>query len=827
MKKTLLFLIALISLQLVSAQDFAIQLDGQSEYLSVPHKDNQNIGDNFTVEAWIYANSWTNEIWRGSIINKDNQGPDRGYAFRVGDNGKLSFVIAVDNTWQETFTSSIMNTKQWHHIAGTVDNGTVKLYIDGQEVANGSFSGTPSALPMPLRIGASNFDGRFFDGIIDEVRLWSTTRTAQQIAEASTQDLIGNESGLELYLPMKEGSGNTTENLVDANCSATGVGIDDSNWVEGYSLPDFDISTKGIQGFDRINMKTRPIKLMVDLQNTGTNEISDYTLEAYVNGDLALSENFDVSIPAGELTTVTFKTPLDLVDLDRPNIEIVANHPDDGNLLNNRLSTTINNEKGPRVQLWESEQHNFGAAGQNQFQKVVLPKDLSPYSQILLHISVDCPSTGCDPWDQTANIVAITPNGNFEIARYITPFGIACGPWTVDITDFRSILEGSVEYNSFVQVFGSSGWLVNVEMEFIEGNASLPFSKVTPLWRNDYQVYGDPGISYDFDPFVVTRSDNTASTHLRMQVTGHGQGNTNNAAEFFDVRHSITVDGTEVDQHHLWKDDCPANTCADQLGTWLFPRAGWCPGQEVRPYNVDLTSILTAQQNASIDYVLQDYTNLLNTGYNSSGHTEPHYRVHGFLIEESSDRYVDYRNLRLENLRVESSNQMTDLATVDLFNDGSVPVEGFTVNLFDVDGRQIFTRDYTLTMDPGEGIELLMQYNSAALSSKYIAEVIYDNTENPGDNLVRSNISVSAEEAWFNNLITVAPNPSQGIVVVSTDNLLLGAQLTVIDAQGKLISNTVITEKNTEINFEHQGLYYLKVTAPEGQQTTRKVVIVK
>ena len=51
-------------------------------------------------------------------------------------------------------------------------------------------------------------------------------------------------------------------------------------------------------------------------------------------------------------------------------------------------------------------------------------------------------------------------------------------------------------------------------------------------------------------------------------------------------------------------------------------------------------------------YSISSYTNLLNTGYNSTGHTEPHYRLWSYLIESSDERYSDYANLSAHKISV-------------------------------------------------------------------------------------------------------------------------------------------------------------------------------
>ncbi len=73
----------------------------------------------------------------------------------------------------------------------------------------------------------------------------------------------------------------------------------------------------------------------------------------------------------------------------------------------------------------------------------------------------------------------------------------------------------------------------------------------------------------------------TIAAKLRMTTTGHGQEHMN-AAEFAEFTHHIHIDGEEVFAQHLWKDDCGSNSAATN-GTYLYSRAGWCPGQDVQP----------------------------------------------------------------------------------------------------------------------------------------------------------------------------------------------------------------------------------------------------
>ncbi len=824
-----IFSLLLLAPFALSAQNTAIQLDGNSEFLSIAHKESQNITDEFTFEAWIFANSWTNEIWRGTIIGKDNQGPDRGYAFRCGADGSLSLVIAVDNAWHETFTSSLMNTQQWHHVAATVKDKTVQLYIDGQPVASSTFDGDPSPNTSDLKISASGFDGRFFDGIIDEVRLWEVARTQTQIADNAAVDLTGAEDGLTLYLPMNEGAGTIATNLVDENCSATGIGIDDGNWVEGYKLPDFDLALKSIDGFDRVNMKTRPVKISAGVQNVGTMEVSDFDLTVSVDGEVLFTESISQTIAPGELVTINLDTPIDLTLNEAPEIEVELSFADDGNAFNNISNISLDNRPGNRIVLFNSEQHNFGSSGQNQFTSVVLPGDLSKYSQLMMHISVECPSSGCDPWDQPAKVIATTEEGTFEIARYITPYGIACGPWTIDITDFKSLLTGSIDFQSFIQVWGPSGWLTTIELELIEGNDPFPYYKTTPLWQTDYQVYGDPGIDHDLSPYNIDVASNTEASHVRMQITGHGQGNTFNAAEFYDVTHSLEA-GAETYPHRLWKDDCASNGCDDQAGNWLFPRAGWCPGQEVQPAVFITTNALTPGSTGVIDYALADYTNLLNTGYNSSGHTEPHYRIHGYLVEQSSERFMDYSNIEATSILLSPSTDFDlSMVTLEVTNNGSVTAQGVVGKIY-LNGELLATQDLAGDLQPGASAFMEFNVNTEIMDglNPIVGEVDFALDETPGDNLiVEYLITVAVPELDLSSNFSIKPNPSSGNFQVELDESLIGSTLKVLNAQGQILETINLQSLQQNLVLDQAGMYFIRIDNKEGAAGVQRIVIVK
>jgi hypothetical protein len=825
MTKTFTLIFNFIILSICSfAQNFALQFNGVDEALTIENTIETTLSNSFTLEAWIIAREWKAQSWQGSIITADSGGANGGFAFRCGNDGRLSIAVAANNAWNEALSGPVMQRNKWHHVAAVIDQGVITLYVDGVSVATASFQGLPAANDQTITIGESTgFPGRFFDGVIDEVRIWSVARSASEIASNVSTMYNGDEPGLAAYLPMNEGTGTSVNNLANPNIVARTVNMDQSNWVEGFQIVDFDVAVSNIANIDRLAMKSRPVKVSVDIQNVGAQMLDNMDVTLELDGVALATETVDFSLESGVSDTYIFKTPIDLTDVQDPQLSVTISHPEDDNLFNNATTKSINSRDGLMVNIFESEQHNFASAGQRQLNTITLPSDLSRYDEIRLRIDINCPSTGCDPWDQPANIKINTSQGIFELGRYITPFGIACGPWYIDVTDFKSVLTGEVTFESYIQVWGPSGWNLDLDLEFVIDDEDREYTRLSPIHSTDYQVYGDPNISYDLEDVDLSVAQNTETSHVRMQVSGHGQGNTDNAAEFLQRMHQVRINNSVIASHNLWKTDCPANSCSNQFGTWLFSRAGWCPGQEVIPAIFNTTQEVSPGEEFSFDYQLQNYTNLRNTGYNGGSHTEPHYRIHSFFIENSSTSYRNYSNLAVARIAFTSD----DKIRVDIENDGTVDLNNYEVRLY-VDGTLEATQAISSAINSGSGSVVSFDADLDNLFNSYIiAEVVEVNDENPGDNLLGAIFEgvVSTQELEAESLISVFPNPSRGTITLVTEADHIGGTWSLYSAEGKLIDSNSINDSNTTMTIDQKGLYLLETVSSKGITSSHRVVI--
>lgn len=644
MKKIYTLLLALtisLSGSWLIAQNHALDFDGAEDKVGVLDSPELNPTDEMTLEAWINAEEWQSSIWAGVIISKQGTSPDKGYCLSAGENGRLEFTVSVDEAWKSVATPQLLGTNAWYHVAGVYTGTQVKVYING--VLIGTEDAVGSLTPgdgVVVNIGDNpTWTGRFFNGKIDEVRVWSIARTQTEIQDHMSIELNGDEAGLVAYYPMNEGTGTTTEDVSGNDNDGQLINMDEDTWVDGFVPVTADIGVTGIASPSVIGSGfSSEEKIRIEVKNYATEEVSDFEVSYQINGGTIVTENVVVTIPPFETYIYTFQ---DLVDLSAEteiefmgSVSLEGDDNAENDVINETIQPTLN------YMIFDEERHNYGGYGQTHTNTVYMPEDLGAYSEIYIHIDLDCPDGGCDPWDQPAKLMINKDDENYELARYITPYGVACGDWTWDITDFRSLLVDEVDWVSYVQVWGASGWLVSVELELIEGTPEYPYVKIEKLWSEDNWVYGDPDVSYDFPEMNVMIHPETDAAKVRMTMTGHGQGSTLNAAEFSEFTHHIWVDGVETFDQHLWKTDCGENSCSPQNGTWLYSRAGWCPGQDVQAWEWDMEGQYTAGEEVTLDFVLAEYTNLNNTGYNGGSHTEPHYRCHTYFVQYSDEDIV-------------------------------------------------------------------------------------------------------------------------------------------------------------------------------------------
>ena len=84
-------------------------------------------------------------------------------------------------TYADAFGTSALPTNTWSFLTETYDGSTLRLYVNGTQVASTAHTGAIATSTNPLQIGGDSIYGQFFAGLIDNVRVYNIALTAAQI----------------------------------------------------------------------------------------------------------------------------------------------------------------------------------------------------------------------------------------------------------------------------------------------------------------------------------------------------------------------------------------------------------------------------------------------------------------------------------------------------------------------------------------------------------------------------------------------------------------------------------------------------------------------
>ncbi len=204
----------------------------------------------------------------------------------------------------------------------------------------------------------------------------------------------------------------------------------------------------------------------------------------------------------------------------------------------------------------------------------------------------------CGEWDYlTYTFVTTKSSEVFEIARYITPYGInlTLGPngftWVYDVTDYLNLLRDSVKLSA-----GNTQELLDLKFVFTKGNLPAKVLKINQIWDKGATSYSYADLSSDkrLFPKALKIMDSSAVLKYRGRITGHGHNSNDgkypHCCEWKNNTHSLYSGSKLIGDWSIWQTlDCADNPVFPQGGTWPYAREGWCPGDKVKDNEWDVT----------------------------------------------------------------------------------------------------------------------------------------------------------------------------------------------------------------------------------------------
>jgi hypothetical protein len=227
------------------AQTGAVQLDGANDYVTFGPAPTLG-SETFTLELWFYKTGICKSTGTGSggvnavpLLTKgrseaDGSNLDINYflGFRASDNVLCADYEegasgATPGLNHPVFGVTSIRNNTWYHAAATFDGTTWSLYLNGKLEATlvvGPGHAPQAASIQHAALGSAltstGAEDGFFNGIIDEARIWNYARTAQQISDSMSQEITAG-TGLLGRWGLDETNGTVAPNSVAGGPAGT------------------------------------------------------------------------------------------------------------------------------------------------------------------------------------------------------------------------------------------------------------------------------------------------------------------------------------------------------------------------------------------------------------------------------------------------------------------------------------------------------------------------------------------------------------------------------------------------------------------------------
>jgi hypothetical protein len=179
-----------------------------SDWVHLPEMPGAASETAFSVELWFQSTSNVGSMFE---VYSTGGGADRFLSLNAGS---VCFYVYAAGAVQICTDATTYGDGAWHHAAGTLGTGGMRLYVDGA-LANSNTTTTSSSFSgdtdLRLGNGHTGFVSTlvYLQGALDEVRVWTVERSASDISANYRQEIDPATAGLQGYWRL-DGSGSTS-----------------------------------------------------------------------------------------------------------------------------------------------------------------------------------------------------------------------------------------------------------------------------------------------------------------------------------------------------------------------------------------------------------------------------------------------------------------------------------------------------------------------------------------------------------------------------------------------------------------------------------------
>jgi len=164
--------------------------DGTSAFVSIPDAASLDLSGGMTLEAWVNPSNVSG--WKTVILKETSN--DLAYALYASE-GTRPVTVATVSTKVYDYGVSALPLNSWTHLSATYDGSTMRLFVNGSQVATAAATGLITNSTGPLKLGGNAVWGEFFAGIIDDVRVYNRALSAAEIQNDMTTPVSSSAIG--------------------------------------------------------------------------------------------------------------------------------------------------------------------------------------------------------------------------------------------------------------------------------------------------------------------------------------------------------------------------------------------------------------------------------------------------------------------------------------------------------------------------------------------------------------------------------------------------------------------------------------------------------
>ena len=250
------------------AQNNALDFDGTDDHIVSSSSVSTSLNQTCTIEAWVNIDSQSESIFAG-IGTATSLG--------IGMSSSGEFLSKGQDAGSQIHNSGyVLETGLWYHVAAVFNGGSSSLYVNGIEVSPSTSCPNLASGSDFYTVARGTFGSTvYFNGKIDEVRIWNDVRTQTELRKNMFTELSNpaSETDLAVYFSSNETSGTTLNDSKGSN-HGTLTNMAGTEWTTSSAFfgpkkcLDFDGSDDFVTSSTIATISTKTICAWVKLDNT-------------------------------------------------------------------------------------------------------------------------------------------------------------------------------------------------------------------------------------------------------------------------------------------------------------------------------------------------------------------------------------------------------------------------------------------------------------------------------------------------------------------------------------------------------------------------------